>query len=57
MKNKVRTLTDQLQQENDNRSRILEDKDCTKEMYSILVHEYNCTLKILKRLKGILLSS
>jgi len=55
MKNKVRILIDQLQQENDKRSRILEDKDCTKEMYSILVHEYNCTLGILKRLKGILL--
>lgn len=55
MKNKVRTLINQLMEENENRSRILESYDCTKEMYSLLTQEYNYTLSILKRLKNILL--
>lgn len=54
MKDKIKALITELKQENSNRSIAMEDKDCNQERRAVLVHKYNNTLDIIKRLEKLL---
>ena len=56
MENKVRALIVKLENENKDRIIALNDKDCPKYSYTVLVHKYNNTLDIIKQLNEVLLS-
>lgn len=57
MKEQIRNLILKLEKENQERSKLLEDKETLPYTYTATVHKYNNTLDILKQLKDILLSS
>jgi hypothetical protein len=55
MKDKLRALLVKLENENKDRSIALNDENCSEYAHTALVHKYNNTLNIIKRLKEILL--
>ena len=57
MKEQLKNLILKLEKENQERSKLLEDKNTLPETYRDEVLRYNNTLDILKQLKDILLSS
>jgi len=57
MKEQLRNLILKLEQENKDRSIVLNDSNCSEYAHTVLTHKYNNTLDILKQLKEILLSS
>jgi len=57
MKEQLKNLILKLEKENQERSKLLEDKNTLPETYRNEVLRYNNTLDILKQLKDILLSS
>ena len=53
MKEKIQILIRQLLNENNDRSIAMNDKDCSQYNHTVLVHTYNSTLDVIKRLENI----
>lgn len=51
MKDKIKALIIELKKENDRRSVAMNDGMCSEYGHTVLVHEYNNTLDIIKRLE------
>ena len=54
MENKIKTLITELKNENKDRSIAMNDEMCTEYGHTVLVHKYNNTLDIIKRLELLL---
>lgn len=51
MKNKIIALIYELKEENNNRSIAMNDGNCSDYAHTVLVHKYNNTCDIIKRLE------
>jgi len=54
MENKIKALILELKQENTDRSVAMNDENCSEYGHTVLVHKYNNTLDIIKRLEKLL---
>ena len=54
MKHDVINLISDLKEDNENRNIAMNDRDCSKYNHTVLVHTYNTTLDIIKKLESII---
>jgi hypothetical protein len=54
MENKIKLLITQLKEENSNRSKEMATGECSQYRHTALVHTYNNTLDIIKKLENLL---